>query len=277
MSLRARASCSLPVHLKIDTGMHRLGVPADAAAEAMRRLRASTRLRWQGLVSHLADAEHRGSAQNAAQQRRFREVVALLTPEERERVDVHFANSAGALQRLPATRHDIVRPGLALFGEAPPQGGLELEPVLWRCARGCCRSRRSRPASGWVTAAAAWRRGRRGSAWSASATPTATPGERPARRWRWCEADAFRCVGAVSMDLLAVDLTDSGGGVGEEVTLIGRQGDDMVRVSELATWAGTIPYEILCHLRLRLPRIWVQSEAPSADSLPAGSATEARS
>lgn len=271
---RAR-ELSLPVHLKIDTGMHRLGVPADAAAEAMRRLRASTRLRWQGLASHLADAEHRGSAQNEAQQRRFREVVALLTPEERERVDVHFANSA-ASQGLPATRHDIVRPGLALFGEAPPQGGLELEPVLALRAR----------VLQVQEVAAGERVGYGGRFVAPRPTRVGLVGIGYADGYPWRAAGAavalvrggrVPLLGAVSMDLLAVDLTSSGGGVGEEVTLIGRQGDDMVRVSELATWAGTIPYEILCHLRLRLPRIWVQSEAPSADSLPAGSATEARS
>jgi alanine racemase len=61
-------------------------------------------------------------------------------------------------------------------------------------------------------------------------------------------------VGAVSMDLVALDLTEVGGEVGEEVVLVGRQGGETIRIEELARAAGTLPYELLCSFRLRLPR-----------------------
>jgi alanine racemase len=265
----------IAVHLKVDTGMHRLGVPSDDASEAMRRLRGSRHLIWVGLASHLADAEHRESLQNESQQRRFRDVVALLGSEERARIAIHFANSAAA-QGLPATRHDIVRPGLALFGEAPPQGGLELEPVLALRAR----------VLQVKEVGAGDQVGYGGRFVATRPTRVGIVGVGYADGYPWRAAGVavalvrgarVALLGAVSMDLLAVDLTATGGGVGEEVTLIGRQGDEVVRVSELATWAGTIPYEVLCHLRLRLPRIWQSSDSgDEADAVASGAAEGSR-
>jgi alanine racemase len=241
------------VHLKVDSGMHRLGVPLDAAPAAFDRLRASRSLVWEGLLSHLASADDMGG-QTERPLARFRELVATLAAEERARLELHLANSAGALLH-PETRFDLVRPGLALFGVTPAGAPIALEPVLSLAA--LVLQVKAVASGGAVGYGGRWRAARPsrvglvgvgyadGYPWHAGAVPGAEAlvgGRR------------VPLVGAVSMDLLALDLTDTDGRVGDEVVLIGRQGDEAIAVSEVARRAGTLAWEIVCQLRLRLPR-----------------------
>ena len=242
------------VHLKVDTGMHRLGVPLERAEEAISRLRRSKALLWEGLLSHLASAEAPEGADTSLQIERFRALAAKLTAEERARLELHVANSAGALLR-PDSRFDLVRPGLALFGSAPACSPIELEPVLSLTA--LLLQVKEIPAGDAVGYGGRWRASRTsriglvgvgyadGYPWHAGSTPGADA---------LVHGRRAPLVGAVSMDLLAVDLTESGGRPGDEVVLIGRQGDQRVGIEEVARLAGTLPYEIVCQLRLRLPR-----------------------
>ncbi|MGH9361900.1 MAG: alanine racemase, partial [Thermoanaerobaculia bacterium] len=103
-----------PLHLKVDTGMGRLGVALDEVGEALDLLRGTPSLRLAGLLSHLAEADLPESPRNPQQEERFAAVLALLTPAERAGALVHLANSAAALHR-PASRYDLVRIGLALY------------------------------------------------------------------------------------------------------------------------------------------------------------------
>jgi len=247
------------VHLKLDTGMHRLGVSAAELPAALERLRASAALSWVGLMSHLGDAERRGGGRNAAQLAAFAAAVERLTAHERESVTIHLANSAGALG-LPASRWDVVRPGLALFGGEVPGSTLELAPVLSIHAR-------VRQVQGVGAGEAVGY----GGLWTAPrASRIGVVGIGYADGYPWRAGGAARAlvagrrvpvVGAVSMDLLALDLT-GGGEVGDAVVLLGRQGGEEIRLAELAAWAGTIPYEILCHQRLRLPRVHLRGGRP---------------
>jgi alanine racemase len=242
------------VHLKIDTGMHRLGVPLARAGEAIARLRAARALVWEGLLSHLAAADDPSSPMTGEQLARFRSVVATLTGAERARLELHLANGAGALLE-PETRFDLVRPGLALFGGAPPGAPIALEPVL--SLRAQLLQTKSVAAGGRVGYGGRWTAPRPsrigivgvgyadGYPWRAGAGGGAAALVRGRR---------VALVGAVSMDLVALDLTEVGGEVGEEVVLVGRQGGETIRIEELARAAGTLPYELLCSFRLRLPR-----------------------
>jgi len=252
------------VHLKVDTGMHRLGVPAAAAGEALERLRAEPRLRLAGLLSHLAEADDPVSPANRAQERRFGAVVDLLTAAERERVLVHLANSA-AMLHLPATRHRLVRLGLALYGLDPagaaggPAAGLT--PVLSVVAR-VVQLHRLEPGEA-VGYGGRWRAARvseiaivpvgyaDGYPWRLS-TGAGAPGAPPAEAL--VGGRRVPLAGAVSMDMLALDVTGAGAGLGAEVVLLGRRGGEEITAWELARRAGTIPYELLCGLGLRLPR-----------------------
>jgi len=241
-----------PVHLKVDTGMSRLGVGLDEVGEALALLRSTPRLQLAGLLSHFGDADDLQSPRNELQEARFADVLAQLTPVERETVAIHMANSAASLHR-PQSRFHLGRLGIALYGLDPVRRVAGLTPVMSVVARivqvhevpegtplsyggRTVTSRRSRIAVvpvgyadgyGWrlTGRAEALLRGRR--------VPVA---------------------GSVTMDMTLLDVTDTGGDPGEEVVLLGRQGDQEITAWELAERAGTISWEVLCHLGLRLPR-----------------------
>ncbi|HEX9800947.1 MAG TPA: alanine racemase [Thermoanaerobaculia bacterium] len=255
------------VHLKIDTGMHRLGVAPAEVPAALERLRGSAAMRWIGLMSHLADADLADSPRNAQQEAAFRQAAARLGASERRRLTLHLANSAGAL-RLPTARFDLVRPGLALYGGEIAGVALGLEPVL--ALRGRIRQIQAVAAGEPVGYGGRWRAPR--------PSRIGVVGVGYADGYPWRAGGAAQAlvrgvrvalVGAVSMDLLAIDLSDVSAGEGDEVTLLGRQGGEEIRLAELAAWSVQSPYELLCHLRLRLPRIELRDGVPVADGEPA--------
>jgi alanine racemase len=253
------------VHLKIDSGMHRLGVPLAEVATACDLLRRAVTLRWTGLMSHLADADIAGSGRNQVQIDAFRAVVDGLAAAERSRLVVHLANSAGAL-RLPVARFDLVRPGLALYGGEIAGVVPSLEPVMSLHGR-----------ITQVQAVAAGEPVGYGGRWRAPrASRVAVVGIGYADGYPFRAGGAAQAlvrgarvpvIGAVSMDMLALDLSGTAAAEGDEVTLIGRQGDGEIRVGELAAWSGQSAYELLCHLRLRLPRRLTRDGAPAAESV----------
>lgn len=246
-----------PLHLKFDTGMTRLGLDAWEASSLFELLRSSPELRLEGVMSHLAEAETPESEANSSQQQRFAAILALLGPAAREAVNVHLANSAGALH-LPSARFDWVRLGIALYGyDSAGRLSADLEPVLSVEAEIV-----------QVKSIATGTRVGYGGRWTA---------ERPSRigivpvgyadgySWRLgnraevlVAGRRVPVVGSVSMDLLALDLTDVAAEVGSRVTLLGRQGAERISAVELAAEVGTIPYQLLCLFGLRLPRRLVE-------------------
>jgi alanine racemase len=255
-----RAGRRIPVHLKFDTGMTRLGLPPDAAAGLMERLRRSPGLALAGLMSHLAEAEDPASPANARQLAAFRELVERLPRDSG--CAFHLANSAGALQ-LPETRFDLVRCGLALYGIAPEGVAADLEPVM---------SLRAELVQ--VRDVEVGTRAGYGGRWTAS-RPTRVGvvpvGYADGYPWRAGEsAEALlggrriRHAGAVSMDLMLFDLGPAGGEVGDSVTLLGRDRGEEITAREISGRAGTLVYEVLCHFGLRLPRRAVEGRPAAA-------------
>ena len=250
-----------PVHLTVDTGMSRLGFTLEELPAALADVRAHPRLELAGFFSHFGDAELDESPRNALQEQRFAEALAMLTAEERERVLLHFANSAAGLHR-PGSRLGLVRFGIALYG-VDPAGKEELEPVMSLRAP-VCQVRDVPPgrAAGY------------GSRWVAgrpSRLAVVPVGYGDGYPWRLTNnADVLLrgrrvpVAGAVSMDLTLLDVTDLEAdtgrpvAVGEEVVLLGRQGEEVITAVELADHAGTIPWEVTCALGLRLPRRYVR-------------------
>jgi alanine racemase len=253
------------VHLKVDTGMSRLGVAMEEVPQAFDILRASPGLRLAGLLSHFGDADDLESPRNPAQAEGFTAVLGLLTPEEREGLLIHMANSAAALHR-PASRYALVRIGISLYGldpaerpdrPLPAEERTDLRPVMSVRAR-IVQLRE-------VPAGTALSYGGRTVTRRRSRIAVVPVGYADGYAWRLTgKAEALvrgrrvPVAGSVTMDMTLLDVTEAGAGLGDEVVLLGRQGDEEITAAELAAHAGTISWEVLCHLGLRLPRRYVR-------------------
>lgn len=247
-TLQRRVDC----HVKVDTGMGRIGAGPEAALGVVRYLSRLKAVRVQGLYTHLADAEH-GSKFTAEQLRRFRRVVAALSREGLRPPLVHAANSAGAL-RHPGARFDLVRPGLASYGLYPgfePALTLKSKIVFLKTVA------KGTPISYGGT----WRAKRT----SRVATLPIGYGDGYARALSNRASvlvGGRRCpvAGRVTMDQTMIDVTGvPAARVGDDAVLIGRQGGARVEVAELARLCGTIPYETATMLSSRVPRVGVRS------------------
>ncbi|HEX7603539.1 MAG TPA: alanine racemase, partial [Polyangiaceae bacterium] len=247
-TLKRRVDC----HVKVDTGMGRIGASPEAALAVVRYLSRLKAARVQGIYTHLACAES-DAAFTAEQLKRFRRVVDALSREGLRPPLVHAANSAGALKR-PASRFDMVRPGLAaygLFAGFEPALTLKSKIVFLKTVA------KGTP----VSYGASWRAKRP----TRLATLPIGYGDGYARALS-NRADVLiggrRCpvVGLVTMDQVMVDVTEAPRPrVGDDAVLIGRQGGEEIRVSELSRHCGTIPYETATALSSRVPRVGVFS------------------
>lgn len=246
-----------PIHLKVDTGMSRLGVRLAEVPAALEIIRSHHHLVLAGLLSHFAEADDLESPRNAVQEERFTGVLELLTEAERRNVVIHMANSAAALHR-PGSRYDLVRLGLAVYGLDPVQQGEDqLRPVMSVRAR--IVQLREVPAGTPVSY------GGRTVVQRQSRIAVVPVGYADGYAWRLTgKAEALvrgrrvPIAGSVTMDMTLLDVTDAGAELGDEVVLLGRQGSEEITALELARHAGTISWEILCHLGLRLPRRYVR-------------------
>ena len=235
------------LHLKVDTGMHRLGLaPADWRA-AIELLAATPSLRLDGLLSHLAESEALDRDFTAVQEKSFDSALATFCAPL-----AHLANSAAALHR-PTTRHELVRAGLALYGIDP--AGRERELVGAMRVKARLVQVREIAAGECVGYGASWVAQRR------SRIGVAPLGYADGYPWRlgnraraWVDGAFVPVVGAVSMDMVTLDLTDTAASVGSVVTLLAGDASSGPTAVELAELAGTVPYEILCHFGLRLPK-----------------------
>jgi alanine racemase len=235
--------------------MHRVGAAAgDALALAKEVLRLD-QLRLEGLLTHLAVADEPANPYTAMQLERFEAVRAELRASSIEPPIVHAANSAGLL--AVGARYDLVRCGIALYGIEPApgiDGGLALHPAL------SLHSRVSYVKE--LSAGELLSYGLRYTMASPGRIATVPIGYADGVPRRLFEVGGSVLVGgrrvpiagAVTMDQILVDVGDGDVAEGDEVVLIGRQGDETVTAAEWAQRLGTIPYEVLCAVGPRVPR-----------------------
>lgn len=254
----ARAGRSASVHLKVDTGMRRIGAePADAVALA-RRVDAAG-LRLEGLFSHLPVSDTPDDASReftAAQIARFAGVVAAVE-EARGRVPLrHLAASAGVLMH-PDSWFDLVRPGIMAYGSLPDPASeptVPLSPALrWTTRVAFCKSVAAGETVGYGRTWTAPR-----DTWIATLPVGYADGYSRllSNRGRVLVGGrSFPLVGRVCMDQVMVDVgTPDAVRVGDEVVLVGRSGDEEITVAELADLMGTITYEVTCLIGARVVR-----------------------
>ena len=258
----AALGCRLAVHIKLDSGMGRLGSrePAAAIASAAARLRS---LDIEGLMSHLASASDFESSQNEEQFQAFEQAIEALSAAGLAPPVVHLASSAPVCYGLRRAFHHMVRAGLSLYGYAPePHGAapplqLELHPALaWRARIVAVKEI---PAGAPVGYNARWRapRGSRiavVAAGYADGIPHTLAG-----RGRVIAAGRLApIVGAVSMDVITVDVTDCPPlERGDTVTVLGAEGPVRHGAADLAREGGVIPYVVLCAIGNRVTRVYV--------------------
>lgn len=244
------------VHLKVDTGMHRVGCdPADAVALALRILDAGMQI--EGTFTHLAVADEPSRPETAAQLDRFAAVLDDLVAAGVDPGTRHAANSAGALAH-PDARLDMVRVGIATYGIAPSPGmqlPIPLEPAMSVTAEV---SHTARVEAGEGVSYGLRHRFDRPA--ELAVVPLGYADGVP-RRLGQVGAEVLiggirRPIrGVVTMDQLVVEVTDGPPvAVGDEVVLIGRQGDEEITAEEWAGLLDTIAYEIVCGFGPRLPR-----------------------
>lgn len=244
------------IHLKIDTGMARLGFLPSQLPQLIAELRRTANLHVSGLCTHLAEADAASETSTRQQLARFDAARAELARAGYAPTLVHIANSAG-LWRYPEARADLVRPGLALFGESPMENANfpALAPVMRLKSK--IVALRQLPPHSPVSYGAHYH------TQTAAEIATVPVGYADGYSRRMSgRAEVLvtgrRCkvVGAITMDMCMVDVTELGAHVGDEVVLLGRQADGEIRASEWAEWSQTITWEIFCGISKRVPRIY---------------------
>jgi alanine racemase len=247
----------LPVHLKVDTGMSRLGLTREEFLDILRSDWPPT-LRLEGLMSHLASADSRDPASAEDQLARFRELLDAAKATGLAVPAAHIANSA-AILRFPASYFDCVRPGLMLYGYVNgPTAAADLRPAL-----------------SWKTRIIQVKRVGAGQPVSYGGTfVTSRPSTLAILPVGYADGysralsnrgrvlvggRAVPIVGRICMDLTVIDasaLPDVR--PGDEAVLLGRQGTAAITADELAAWQDTISYEVLCQISPRLPRVHLE-------------------
>jgi len=267
VAAQGRAGRALPVHVKVDTGMHRMGVAPDQLRAVLEELAAGS-VAVGGIWTHfpVADADDDDArAFTAGQLAALHAAIAAAGDAVADDVARHAANTAGALW-LPDSRLDLVRVGLGLYGYLPhpamattlEAAGCEaLRPVLSIKAR--VSSVRDLPAGARPSY------GRRRALTAPSRVATVPLGYADGFPRALLDGGVEVLVrgrrrglaGTVTMDQVVVDCGDDPVEVGDEVVLLGRQGDETVTADEWAAALGTISWEVLCGVKPRIPKLLV--------------------
>jgi alanine racemase len=244
------------VHVKVDSGMGRVGIPPDQWRERLGQLAVSGGLNVEGLYTHLARADEPSVTTTADQLTTFARRV-----DDAEKIGlrprlVHAANTAAALVH-PAARHQLIRPGIGIYGLAPggevDAASHGLQPALSLVTEVAFAKRLT--AGTPVSYGHRWRAPSDG--WLATLPigyADGVPRQLTNRAQVLLHGRRRPLVGTVTMDQVMIWCDDDEPRVGDEVVLLGAQGDERIRVEEWAAAADTITYEIVTQLSARLPR-----------------------
>lgn len=244
----------LAAHVKLDTGMHRVGLVPELAPDFCRRL-LDAGLDLEGVWTHFASADEPDDPSANVQLSRFHDALRQLDQAGIRPRFRHAANSAAVIA-LPDSHFDLVRLGVALYGISPGpalDGRADLQPAMsWRSTVAMVKR---------VTGGEGVSYGLRYRLEGESTIATVPVGYADGYH-RAASAQAqvlirgrrYPVAGTITMDQLTVDCGDDSVEPGDEVLLFGRQGDERITAEEVAGWAGTIGYEVVCAVSDRVPR-----------------------
>jgi alanine racemase len=249
------------LHVKIETGMGRLGLPPIEAAELVRAIHHLRGVAPEGMYTQFATADEADLTFTRQQLKRFTELVDLLQAEGKRPEVVHAANSAAGL-RLPEARFDLIRVGIAMYGLHPSKQAPLPEDFI--------------PAMTWKTIVTQVKWMEPGASISYGRTYI-TQGREQIAVLPVGYADGFRrspphnpsvlihgsrvpVVGRVCMDHTMINVSQVDHvNMDDEVVIIGQQGEETIRAEEVAEWWGTISYEVVSGILARVPRVYADS------------------
>lgn len=253
----------VPVHIKVDTGMGRVGIWPHETVDFIRDISRLPGIRVEGILTHLASADEEDLTYTSRQVELFDKTVQACLEAGIEIPVVHAANSAGAIH-VPDSRYNIIRLGISLYGHYPSEESktdlVRLEPAL---------SFKSRvifikkvPAGTCISYGSTFKAERE------SLIATIPVGYADGfnrllsnRGQVLVRGQRAPIVGRICMDYSMIDVTEiKGVETGDEVVLYGRQGEDMIPVDEVASLLGTISYELLCAVDKRVSRFYMQDD-----------------
>jgi len=246
------------IHLKVDTGMGRLGLLSHQLPPFLNKLKGLDHIHLAGVISHFATADEEERIYAEKQLASFLAVVETIRDSGFDPELIHMANSAAAVA-FTASHFNLIRPGIMLYGSYPGRQfreKIDLRPVMEIKTE--VMQLKNMPKGSYVSY------GRRFVAERESLIATipigygdgypralSGSGELLVRGRR------VGVAGTICMDLTMVDVTSiEGVSVGDEVVVLGRQGGEEIRVEEIAAKAGTISYEIFCNISARVPRLY---------------------
>lgn len=245
------------VHVKVDTGMGRLGLLPHEVVPFVRRVSGLPGLEVEGIFTHFSTADECDRSYFNLQLGRFNRVLDWLKQANLNIPIVHAANSAAAVT-APQAQFDLVRAGVALYGlqPAPDLVVLDVKPALSLKARISYVHR--------VPEGSGVSYGRRYTAEQETTIATIPVGYADGySRLLSGKADVlvhgrrYRISGSICMDQCMIDVGDDQVEIGDEVVLIGRQGEEEITAVELASIMGTIHYEVVCLISERVPRVYI--------------------
>ena len=250
------------IHLKIDTGMERIGVHYYSAEFLQKAALKCSNVEVEGIFSHFANADAPDLKHARLQLERFNEVIHFYKKNSLPLPIRHMANSAAILQ-LPESHLDMVRPGIMLYGVYP-----SAEVV---------RSVQVRPALAWKSRVVYFKVVKPGhpvsygSIWQSdhSVRIVTLPVGYGDGYFRSLSSRAqviirgkkYPQVGRICMDQMMVNIGTDSAFNGDEVMLVGESNGEAITAQDLADWAGTIPYEILTNINTRVPRVYITEDA----------------
>jgi len=258
--MAAQMGVKAKVHLKIDTGMERIGVHYYSAESILETSLKCKNVLIEGIFSHFANSDTADLSHARLQIERFNEVLHFYQQHNLQLPPLrHMANS-GAILQLPEANFDIVRPGLLLYGVYPTPEVAHKVTV--------------RPALSWKSRVVYFKVIKPGhpvgygSTWETdhlvrAVTVPVGYGDGYFRSMSHAaevliHGNKYPVVGLISMDQIVVNIEWDSVYNNDEVVLIGEMGDETITVEDLAVWAGTIPYEILTNINTRVPRVFVR-------------------
>jgi alanine racemase len=245
------------VHLKIDTGLERIGVHYYNAERFIEEAVKLENVTIEGVYSHFASSESSDTKYTQLQIKRFNNIIDFINKNDYEIEIKHISNS-GAILRHPDANYDMVRPGLILFGVYPSQSikkTVIVKPAMdWKSRVVYFKVIKPEHPVGY------------GSTWQTDHNTRAVTvpvgyGDGYFRSMSHkaeviIRGKRYPVVGSISMDQIVINIENDSAYNNDEVLLLGTDGNVSITCEELAQWAGTIPYEILTNINTRVPRIY---------------------